>query len=71
MCDYHLGGGETGVRAIAAVREALGRPIKAVLISGDTSSLVRDITQDNALRVASKPVNAEELLELMQQLLAS
>jgi len=71
LTDYHLGDGETGIQAIAAVREAVGRPLKAVLITGDTSSVMQTLSPDPLLRIASKPINAEELLDLLRMLLAA
>jgi len=38
-------------------------------VSGDTSSTLRDIKLDEHLRIASKPIRADELLELIATLL--
>jgi PAS domain S-box-containing protein len=70
VTDYHLGNGETGTQVIAALRDALGVPVKAVLITGDTSTAVRELPLDTRLRMASKPIKAEELLQLIRALLA-
>jgi PAS domain S-box-containing protein len=70
VTDYHLGNDETGTQVIAALRDALGGPIKAVLITGDTSTAVRELPLDTRLRLASKPIKAEELLQLIRALLA-
>lgn len=70
ITDYHLAAGETGLQVIAAVRERLGATLPAVLITGDTSSAIRDLECDVNLRTASKPVNPDELLALLSQLLA-
>ena len=69
ITDYHLTDGETGMQVIAAVREALDRRVKAVLMTGDTSSMIKDLDHDPYLRIASKPVNADELLILLRTLL--
>jgi len=71
VTDYHLGGSETGTQVVASVREQLARPAKAVLITGDTSSAIRDLAVDERIRVASKPIKADELLAMMRELLAS
>jgi two-component system, sensor histidine kinase len=71
ITDYHLGDGETGLTVIAAMRQALGPDLKALLITGDTSSVVRKISQDSNLRIISKPVNADEMLGLLETLLGS
>ena len=71
LTDYHLGDGETGIQAIALLRETLGFPLKAVLMTGDTSTAIRELPRDSHLRVASKPIKAEELLTLLRSLLAA
>jgi hypothetical protein len=38
-------------------------------LTGDTSSAVRDLRRDSRLRIASKPINADELLAMLQALL--
>ena len=70
MTDYHLRDGETGLTVIAAMRQVLGPELKALLITGDTSSVVRKISQDSNLRIISKPVHADEMLELLEALLS-
>jgi PAS domain S-box-containing protein len=71
ITDYHLRDGETGLTVIAAMRQALGLELKALLITGDTSSVVRKISHDANLRIISKPVNADEMLGLLETLLSS
>jgi two-component system, sensor histidine kinase len=70
ITDYHLRDGETGLTVIAALRQILGPQLKALLITGDTSSVVRKISQDSSLRIVSKPVNADEMLGLLETLLS-
>jgi two-component system, sensor histidine kinase len=69
VTDYHLRDGETGTQVIAALRAALDRPLKAVLMTGDTSSAIKELPRDPGLRITSKPVNADELLSLLRALL--
>ena len=71
VTDYHLRDGETGTQVIAALRAALDRPLKAVLMTGDTSSAIKELPRDPGLRIASKPVNAEELLSLLRTLMSA
>jgi two-component system CheB/CheR fusion protein len=71
VTDYHLNDGETGTQVIAALRQILGFRLKAVLMTGDTSTEVRDLPRDGYLRIASKPIRAEELLTLLRALLAA
>jgi two-component system, sensor histidine kinase len=68
LTDYHLPEGESGLDVIAAIRGKLGKPLKAVLITGDTSSAVAEIRRDPLLRVASKPIRAEDLLQILNEL---
>jgi PAS domain S-box-containing protein len=70
IADYHLQKGETGIEVIAAAREAAGERLGAVLISGDTSSTLRDVQATDRLRIASKPINANELLSIITQFLS-
>jgi hypothetical protein len=51
--------------------DKLGFRLKAVLMTGDTSTEVRDLPRDGYLRIASKPIRAEELLTLLRALLAA
>lgn len=71
VTDYHLSEGETGIQVISALRAALERPLKTVLMTGDTSSAIKELPRDAVLRVASKPVNADELLGMLSALLDS
>jgi two-component system, sensor histidine kinase len=71
VTDYHLSNGETGTQVIAALRADLGKPLKAVLITGDTSSAVKELERDERLRLARKPIHAEELLTLLKSLLTA
>jgi PAS domain S-box-containing protein len=69
VTDYHLRDGETGIQVIAALRAAVRTSLGAVLITGDTSAAIKDLSVDPNLRVASKPIRAEELLGLLRELL--
>ena len=71
VTDYHLEGGRTGSQVIAAARETLGADFKAVLVTGDTSSAIREMQGDAHLRITSKPINSDELLGLVRNLLSS
>jgi CheY-like chemotaxis protein len=70
VTDYHLTHGDTGVQVISGLREVLDASLKAVLITGDTSAAVQDLRSDSALRIASKPIKADELLHLLKSLSA-
>jgi PAS domain S-box-containing protein len=69
VSDYHLKEDQTGLNVIAGIREQLAHDIPAILVTGDTSTAMRKISGDRRLRLASKPVDADELLSLMAELL--
>ncbi|GMW07601.1 MAG: PAS domain S-box protein [Gammaproteobacteria bacterium] len=71
ISDYHLGSGVTGTDAIAALRHSFGRETAALLITGDTSTAMQEIGRDPRLRLMSKPVDAEQLLAAVQELIES
>jgi two-component system CheB/CheR fusion protein len=71
ISDYHLGNGETGTDVIASVRGILGPRLGAVLVTGDTSSAIKELRHDERVRTTSKPIRAEELLALTRALLSS
>ena len=71
IADYHLQKGETGIEAIAAARAVAGEHLGAVLVSGDTSSTLRDVKATDRLRIASKPIQADELLSIVAELLST
>jgi PAS domain S-box-containing protein len=71
LTDYHLGDGETGTQVLAALRERLAIPLKAVLITGDTSTAIKELQRDPHLRVASKPIEADDLLAQLRSLIES
>jgi PAS domain S-box-containing protein len=69
ICDYHLGGRESGARAIDRIRQALGTAVPAILLSGDTSSRVQEEARSLAdCRLLTKPVDADELIATAETL---
>ncbi len=70
VTDYHLERGETGMQVIEALRARLGESLKAVLVTGDTSSAMRELPRHPLTRLASKPMQADALLALLQELAA-
>ncbi len=68
ITDYHLGNGELGTQVIAALRDGLGSELKAVLVTGDTSTAVKAMPDDPGLRIAAKPIDAEQLLRVLEEL---
>jgi two-component system, chemotaxis family, CheB/CheR fusion protein len=69
VADHSLPNGLTGLQVIAGVREALGREIPAVILTGDISTHTkREITRQGCVQ-RNKPVRAEELTHLILSLL--
>lgn len=71
ITDYHLGDGELGTQVIEAVTGVIGPGLRAVLVSGDTSGAIAAAVLDPHVRLASKPIIAEELLEILSELSAT
>ena len=68
ISDYHLEEAR-GTAVIAALRARFGESLPSILMTGDTSSAVKELPQDTRLRIISKPVDAEELLDLIRVLM--
>jgi two-component system CheB/CheR fusion protein len=69
VAGYSLPNGMTGLQVIVGVREALGREIPAVILTGDISTeTMREITRRGCVQ-RNKRVRAEELTHLIQSLL--
>jgi len=70
VSDFHLGNGRNGAEAIAAIRAALGRRTKAILVTGDTTSEAGELVSA-PLRLVRKPIAADELLMTLRDLLSA
>jgi PAS domain S-box-containing protein len=70
LTDYHLPNSETGMQVIASLREKRGYAVRAVLITGDTSQAVHELRVDPHVRIASKPIKAEDLMDILKSLLS-
>jgi hypothetical protein len=63
IADYRLEDSATGLDAIQALCAHLGRPVPAVIVTGDTSpSRIREATA-GGYRILHKPISGEELHE--------
>jgi PAS domain S-box-containing protein len=72
ITDYHLDAGNTGLEVVSACRILRGtRHLPAILLSGDTSTAIRAIGGDPDLRVTSKPIDPDRLLDLVTELRGS
>lgn len=70
ISDFRLPAGETGDQVVHGVREALGRPIPALLLTGDTRETCLPSALASSVRVLHKPVDAESLLSEIARLLS-
>ena len=70
LADYNLPNGLNGLQVVAGLREALGREVPAVILTGDISTdTLREIAHGGHLHL-NKPVSARELITLIQRCLA-
>ena len=69
ITDFHLAADGTGVQVIESARTRLGEALPAILLSGDTSAGLRNLERGGRWRLANKPIQAEQLLALMGELL--
>lgn len=69
LADYNLPQGMDGIRVAAKIRERFGLKIPVLMLTGDISSdALRHIARQDCLRL-NKPVEAEELVRIVQRLL--
>lgn len=69
ICDFHLSRGTSGIDAIRDIRTALQAQVPAVLVTGDTSASVAErLKALETCHLLSKPVDTDELLQLLQSL---
>ena len=66
IADYRLGAGLTGTEAIAGLRRALGAPVPAIVLTGDTSpERIREVA-DSGFHLLHKPLDIEKLRSAVQ-----
>ncbi|UCE32482.1 MAG: response regulator, partial [Burkholderiales bacterium] len=69
LCDLRLAEGMDGVQLVAAIRSALGKPVPAVLITGDTDPERVRMANQPGDPVLHKPVRPAQLRALLRTLL--
>ena len=67
LSDFNLPGRMNGVETIQALRKALAANIPAIVLTGDIRSEVLDAIALHDVRIATKPVNADQLMQLVRQ----
>jgi signal transduction histidine kinase len=65
LADYHLDGDDTGLAAVAALRDATGHHLPAILITADRSENLRRMAAREDVSVISKPVKLSRLRPLI------
>jgi CheY-like chemotaxis protein len=71
IADLGLGRGPDGIQVVRALRERLGRPVPALLLTGDTTpERLRDIAE-SGLEVIHKPVLPDVLGAMVGRLVES
>jgi signal transduction histidine kinase/CheY-like chemotaxis protein len=65
IADYRLRENKTGLQAVARISESLGRPVAAIIITGDTApERLREATSSGFM-LMHKPIQPEVLHELL------
>lgn len=67
ICDYSLDGALNGLQFLNQLRQKLDAPIKALLLSGDTSPAFVNEIKNCAWPVLSKPLNTSSLISSLQR----
>ncbi|MEF9601698.1 hybrid sensor histidine kinase/response regulator, partial [Paracoccus sp. PXZ] len=70
IADYNLDNGDTGLQAIAALREAAGQVVPAIVVSARRAPELGGACQRMGVPVLEKPVHPEDLQAMLQQMLA-
>ncbi len=70
IADLHLNNGERGPQAIAAVRQAFGQDLPALIVTADHSPRAEEEVRRHKLEMLKKPVRPAELRSLLSFLLA-
>jgi PAS domain S-box-containing protein len=65
LCDYNLRGSSDGLETIRRLQAALGRNVRAVIMTGDTRTVTVDLISAQGVSVLIKPFTAGELLAAM------
>ena len=77
LADYRLRNGEVGAEAIAAIREAVGSQVPAIILTGELGSLGDDLDQplQDAERLGAalfrKPIRSTELLQAIRSMMVA
>ncbi|MDX8451364.1 hybrid sensor histidine kinase/response regulator [Mesorhizobium sp. VK9D] len=70
IADQHLDGGDLGTATIAEVRDYLGRPVPALIVTADGSEPVAKAARSAGIELMRKPLKPAQLRALLAHLLA-
>ena len=71
VCDYRLGGGQTGYDVIASARNAFGASLPAIIITGDTDPELMRSMAGKGIDMQYKPVAFRELQAHIERLVGT
>jgi CheY-like chemotaxis protein len=71
VTDFHLNGPENGLQLLDSLRATAGRDLPAVVLSGDTSPILRHVGALSRVQLLRKPVEARHLIRTLEQLFGS
>ena len=70
LCDYRLRGHQNGLDAVRLLRERMGEPVPAIIITGDIGAPDLRRVADADLPLLHKPVSADRLLAAIENALS-
>ena len=70
IADQHLDSGDLGTNTITEIRDYLGRPVPALLVTADSSELIDRAAQAAGIELMRKPLKPAQLRALLAHLLA-
>jgi signal transduction histidine kinase len=70
IADQHLDGGDLGTNTVLEVRDYLGRPVPALIVTADTSELIARAAHGAGIELMRKPLKPAQLRALLAHLLA-
>jgi len=68
VTDFHLNGPTNGLQVLDALRQAAGRDLPAVVLSGDTSPVLDSLGDRARVELLRKPVDAGLLVQRLEDL---
>ena len=68
LVDHHPPDGVIGTQAISALREVVGLRLKTLLLTEHVCASLRELEQDDHVRVATSPIGADALVAMLQAL---